>query len=196
MLESVLVAQTTKTTTNLLRAAVRKATRIYFFYIAAYMVTVVAFDSWNLITHQDVSQRWTAAGILLIINTIAWYIARRNFSDNAIYTGLLFTLIISSIIFASFNVFWERGMASLSVALFAVPLITAAIARSRSTLLATASLCVAGYTVAAVRYFNLHYGEGFRIQLYATIGFYSAVFFVVAGLLLILIHPEKDRFLS
>lgn len=179
------------TSTNWLQSSAVRVTRVHFFYIAAYMVSVVVFDSWNLITHEAVSDFWTAAGILLIINTLLWYISRIKFSKDSVYISAIQLLVLTDIIFAAFTVYWQRGLASNAVALFAVPLVAAAALRSRTMLLATASLSTAAYSVAAVRYFYEHYGESFRVELYGEVSFYCAVFFVLVGLLWVIIKPEQ-----
>jgi len=178
---------------NWLQATAVRVTRVHFLYAACYMASIVVFDSWNLFAHDAIANRWLVAVILLAINTVCWYIARIKFSSNTIYLIVVLTLIVIDIIFAATNVYWERGLASKAVALFAIPIITAAALRSRSTVLAAASLSTAAYSLAAIRYYNLHYGESFRVELYGYVGFYCAMFFILAGLLLIIIQP-KERF--
>jgi hypothetical protein len=182
----------TKAVTNWLQATAVRVTRIHFLYIAAYIASIIIFDSWNLFTHVDISNRWTAAGILLVINTACWYFARIKFSASSIYIGLVMALVTADIIFAATNVYWERGLASKAIALFAVPIITSAALRSRSSLLATAALSTAAYSISAVRYYNLHYGESFRVELYGYLGFFCALFFILAALLMVIIQP-KDK---
>jgi hypothetical protein len=180
------------TVTNWLQSTATRVSRIHFLYVAAYIASIIIFDSWNLFTHIEIGNRWTAAGILLIINTICWYVARIKFSSSTIYMFLIMIIIVADIVFAATNVYWERGLASKAVALFAIPLVTSATIRSRSALLATASLCTAAYSISAVRYYNLHYGESFRVELYGYIGFYCATFFILAALLMVIILP-KDK---
>jgi hypothetical protein len=177
-----------KTLNSWLQSTVVRVTRIHFLFIAAYMASIIAFDSWNLFTHADIGNRWTAAAILLIINTVCWYIARIKFSTETIYLILIIAIVLADIVFAATNVYWERGLASKSVILFAVPIITSAATRSRSTIL----LSSAAYSTSAIRYFNLHYGESFRIELYGYVGLFCAVFFILAALLLVIVQP-RDR---
>lgn len=177
---------------NWLQATAIRICRIHFLYVAAYMVSLIVFDSWNLLTHPDLANRWTVAVLLLAVNTVIWYVARFKFSNDAIYLSLVLALIIADIIFAAFNVYWERGLASKAVALFAIPIITSATLRSRSSLLAATALSAGAYIIATMRYFNLHYGESFRVELYGSVGFYCALFFLLAGLLLIIINPKDS----
>jgi hypothetical protein len=173
--------------------AVRNA-RVHFIFIIAYILTIIVFDSWNLYTHQAASQLWTAGGVLLIANTIIWYLSRLNFSKTSYYVGLILLLVLADIAFASYNVYWQHGLASKAVMLFAVPIITAATLRSRSTLLAATTLSAAAYSIASVRYFFTNYGLSYRVELWGTVGFYSALFFVLALLLMVIISPTDERF--
>lgn len=156
------------------------------------MFSIITFDSWNLITHEDVLKRWTAAGSLLVINSIIWYLCRSKINNDLLYKVLLITLIVCDIVFAATNVYWQRGMASKSVILFIIPIISAALVKSRSLLLATTSISAAVYSISCVRYFFENYGQGYRIELYGEIVFYSAFFFVIAVLLMISFRKAPD----
>ena len=166
--------------------------RRHYFFIAAYIGSIVVFDMWNLIAREAIGRRWLAAGMLLIINTIAWYISKLRHKRQGVFQLILFSVVLADIIFVAMNVYWERGMASNSVALFAVPIIMAAAFKSRSALIAVASLCTAAYSIAAVGYFFDNYGEGYRVELYGTVGFSVATFFILAGLLLAITKPPKE----
>src|SRR3989344_1515139 len=185
------MAKKTKKTTDWLQSAALRTTRLHFLYVGAYMASIIVFDSWNLLTHEAVSDFWTIAISLLVLNTVFWYLARMTFANPMVYQLLILLLVVADIIFASLTIYWERGLASSSVILYTVPIITAAALRSRSTLIATATLCAAGYSAAAVKYFYQHYGESFRVELYGEIGLYSAVFFILVGLLLVVVRPSK-----
>ena len=176
-----------------LQSTAVRVTRAHFLYIFAYMVAIVVFDSWNLLTHSAVSTRWTVAALMLIVNTGLWYFARQKFASNQTYYWLVMTMISADIIFASLNIYWERGLASKAVALFAVPLVTAAALRSRSTLVAVAILNCAAYSLATVRYFYLHYGESFKVELYGYLAFYCTLFFVLAWLLWVVVNPVQKK---
>jgi hypothetical protein len=186
------MAKSSKSLVNWLQSTAVRVTRVHFLYIAAYMGSTIVFDSWNLFTHPEIANRWTIAAILLILNTIFWYVARIKFSNDTVYIFLILGLVVADILFASMNVYWERGLASKAVFLFAVPIVTSACLRSRSALLATTTLCVAAYSLSVMRYFNLHYGESFRVELYGYMAFYCALFFVLASLLLIIIRPRGN----
>ncbi len=170
---------------------VLKITKIYHLYLIAYILSVIIFDSWNLLTHEAVLQRWTAAGAFLIVNTIVWYLCRAKINSRTVYKILFISLLIVGILFASINVYWQRGMASKSVLLYAIPIISAGLMRSRSLVLATAGVSAAAYSISVVRYFFENYGQGYRIELYGEIFFHAAMFFVIAGLMIISFRKNK-----
>lgn len=172
-------------------AAVR-VTKVHFVYVAAYVLATIVFDSWNLYTHEAVAELWTAAAVLLGVVTILWYCARRKFTNPAVYSGLVTAVVLAGVAFAGYNVFWQQGLASKSVALFAVPIVTAAALRSRSAIMAAATLSAVTYSTVSVRYFFDNYGEGYRVELWGTIGFFSALFFILALLLNIVIQKNNN----
>ncbi len=174
------------------RHIVLRITRVHFLYILAYMVPIIIFDSWNLLSHEAVLQRWTAAGALFIVNTIIWYICRAKVSSESLYKGLLIVLLACDILFAAINVYWTRGMASKYGVLFLIPIISAGLVRSRSLLVAATATSAATYSIATVRYFYDNYGQGVKAELYGEIVFFAALFFVVAGLMMINFRRAAD----
>ncbi|MBA2279274.1 hypothetical protein H0V99_02460 [Candidatus Saccharibacteria bacterium] len=183
-----------KTKNNLLdiKLMLLRASRLHFVYVAVYISAIIVFDSWNLLTHEAVMDRWTLAAVLLIVTTITWYCSRLDINNKNVYHFLFWLLIITDIVFAALNVYWQRGMASKAVMLFGVPILSAALLKSRSLLLTTATLSAAAYSLAAVRYFHKYYGQGLRVELYGEVGFYVALFFVFAGLLIIGFRDSKS----
>jgi hypothetical protein len=177
-----------------LQTTVVRLTRIHFLYVVCFLVSIVIFDASNLYTHQAIGQIWTAGGILMAVNVFLWFAARLKTPNYWFYVGLALALIIADIAFASYIVYWQRGLYSKSVMLFTVPIITAAALRSRSILLGTTALSAAAYSTVSVRYFFDHYGLGYRVELWANVGFFSAMFFVLAFLLMIIIRPSTEKF--
>ncbi len=169
-----------------------RLSRGHFVYIALYGLSIVLFDAWDLLAREAVTQRWTLAVMLLTVTTIVWYLPRLKLSDKRLYLVFIWILLIADILFAALNVYYQRGMASKAVMLFAVPIISASLLKSRSLLLSVCSLSVGAYSFAAVRYFYANYGQGYRVELYGEVGFYAALFFILAGLLLISFRPGKD----
>jgi predicted neutral ceramidase superfamily lipid hydrolase len=178
---------------NWLQQDLVKVARIHFYYVFAFAATIAAFDAWRLIPADALRERWTLAAAMLVAVTLIWYAARNNVRSNAFYVALTYSLITVDILIAALSVYAQRGMASRAVALFAIPLIVAALLLSRSALFATAALCTAAYSLAAVRYFADNPSEGYKIELYGDIAFYSASFFIMAALLWAVIRHKTAR---
>lgn len=188
------MAKKSRVASNWLQTTAVRVTRVHFFYVGFFIASTIIFDTWNLYTHQAVSQLWTAAGILLTVNIIIWYFSRTNFFNKSVYIGLIWALIVADIVFASYNVSWERGIASKSVFLFTIPIVIAATLRSRTNLFAVTAICAVAYSTTSVRYFFQNYGQAYRVELWGTVGLYSALFFVLALTLMIIIAPTSEKF--
>jgi K+-sensing histidine kinase KdpD len=138
-------------------------------------------------------ERWISAGMLLVVSMVVWLITRADIASAGIYKNLIFSLIITDILIAGISVYDQRGMASRAVALFFIPIVLSAVFRSAKALFATAALAAAVYAYAAIRYFFDNPSEGYKIELYGEVGFYSATFFIAAALLRLLIAESKKN---
>lgn len=163
--------------TNSIRIA-----RAHFVYVAAFAALIVVSDAWNLITPQVVLQRWTAAAALLVVVAGVWYLARDGARSVRYYRALVWVLIVADIALATYLVYTQRGLASRAALLYVIPIVVAAVL-GRVAIFATAALTVAAYTLAGIRYFVVHPGESYKVELYAELGFYSAVLLLLAVLL-------------
>ena len=172
--------------TNTVRIA-----RLHFVFVAVFAASVIAYDAWKLITAQALIERWSVAVAMLTITTIVWFVARNTALSANIYKSLLMVLIAMDILVAGFSVYAGRGMASRGVALFAIPIAVAAVTLSRSALYATATLCAAAYSYAAIKYFTDFPSEGYKVELYGDLLFYSASFFILAGLLWVVVRSVR-----
>jgi hypothetical protein len=168
-----------------------QVSRVHFAMVAAFIVSTIAADAWNLIPPGSVLQRWTLISIVTMINAVIWYGARNQTRSEFYYKALIYTQIIVDIVMVSLLVYSQRGVDSLAVALYAVPIITASTLLLPSALYATATLSASAYAITAIRYQFLHPGEAYKIELYAELFFYGAVFFVMAALLSIMIRSKK-----
>lgn len=165
--------------------------RVHFGLIAAYAVFILASDAWGLVTRELTSQRWLVFGALLIVVTIVWYLSRNTSRNVNYYRALILILVLADIALATFAIYTERGMSSRGVALYAIPIVSSAALLSRTALFGTAALCTAAYIMAATRYFYVYFNEGYKIELYSTLGLYSAGFFVLAALLWVVLRNRK-----
>ncbi|MCA9348058.1 hypothetical protein KC867_01460 [Candidatus Saccharibacteria bacterium] len=184
--------QKSKNTNTDIRFILLRVARVHYLYLLAYIVSLIIFDSANLITHEAIIDRFTAVGSLLVVNTIIWYLCKAKVRSKLFYQVLFVALILSDIAFASANVYWQRGMASKAVALFAVPIISAGLYKSRSLVLATAGLSSVVYGLSTIRYFFDNYGQGYRVELYGELFFYCSFFFVLAFMMMINFRKSSE----
>jgi hypothetical protein len=175
-----------------IQSRILRVTRVHFSLSLVLVLSIIIFDAWGLIAPENVLQRWTIAAFLFVVNTIVWYLSRSNFKSAGYYKALIFALILVDIAVATFLVYNERGMASSAVMLYAIPITTSGILNSRRGLFATAAFSTAAYTLAAVRYFVINFNEGYKVELYGIITFYSALFFVLAALLWVIIGSNSS----
>ncbi len=178
-----------KNAVDQLQANVLRIARVHFLLVLALAVYIIIADSWTLIEPAQVLKRWTMAVIILVVTAIIWYAARRVRSLS-IQKAFVCAFIAIDIVLATSLVYAERGMASLSVAMFAIPLVIAAVLASRTAIFTTAFICVGAYSLACIKYFVDFFNEGYKVQLYSTIAFYSAIFFILAALLWIVVRPK------
>lgn len=167
--------------------------RVHFLYIIAFAASIIVFHSGNLVTPDVILDRWYMTAVMVVLTTIVWLLGRSGNLPGYASRLLIYVLILMDIALATFLVYNERGMAGLGVALFAVPVVVSATLASRPALFATATLSTAAYGVACIKYFVDFFNEGYKLQLYATIGFYGAAFFVLAGLLAIVLSQNRSR---
>lgn len=185
------MVKTQKAKVNWLQVNVLRVARIHFYYAAAIAASIMVYDAWKLITPQAVLQRWTVLALLLVVTTLIWYACRAIGKSPFYYRMLAYILILFDIFLAGFFVYVERGMASRGVVLFAIPIAVSMVLNSRSALFATATLSVTAYTFAAVKYFVDFFNEGYRIELYSVLSFYSACFFVLAGIFWVVLRSNN-----
>lgn len=158
--------------------------------IGLYVAIIVIYDAFALITPDTLLWRWGAIMGLLVVVATVWYAARAARSA-AYYSWLLYAYIIAGIAFAAFNVYIQRGMASKAVILFVLPILYSAVFLRKSSLLFTATVSVAAYVLASMWYAVNNPSEGYKVELYGEIAFYSAILFIVAFLLWVILGAKK-----
>lgn len=180
-----------KEPSNWLQTNVLKVSYAHFLLVIALAAQNIAFHSGNLLAPELILNRWVAAAGLLVVTSVVWYLAHFKVGGLTLSKVLVFVIILADIAAISYNVYATRGMASLGVALYAIPIAVSAILYSRSALFMTATVCAAAYTTTSVTYFTVFFNEGYKVQLYGETLFYSAAFFLQAALLWILIRTNK-----
>ncbi len=166
--------------------------RLHFLFIIPFVVQIIAYDAWHVLVPQVIMQRWISVGALLVITAIVWYLAHNQKNDVATYKRLIFALLLADIAIAAFNIYIQRGMASRAVMLFAIPIVASGVLLSSAAVFTTAAISSAAYAATAVSYFVINFNEGYKSELYGEVGFYCAVFFVLAALLSIIVRFGRN----
>jgi len=167
-----------------------RVTRTIFLFTIIFMLSIIVFDSGNLLTRESVIDRASLIFILIVVNTLAWYAAHeKNINSKLAFTAILTILLI---IFAGFMTYWERGMASTSTILYVLPILTIGTLKNRHAIIATSILASATYLFATVKYFNTNFNEGFRIQLWGSNLLYIGTIFTAAWLVMVVADLRHD----
>lgn len=164
--------------------------KVQYAFILIYIAQIIAYDAAKLITPESVLNRWYAAAGITVATTIVWYFAK-NKPTIVHHKVLTWALVLANIAFATFNVYSQRGMASKAVIFFVIPIVISAILLSRTALLSAAILSVAAYTTASVAYFVNYFNEGYKIELYGEILFYSSILILTSILMWVIIRTRK-----
>lgn len=172
-----------------LRVRTRKVATIHYLYALAIAGQIILFDAGKLVTPEVTLRRWIVTALLLVVTTIVWYISRNRSSSPAACKKLILALILADTAVASYGIYTQRGMASKAVFLYVIPIIVSCVLVRRSALIATAIFCATAYVLTTIAYFVLNFNEGYKLELYGEIGFYSAMFLIVALLLWVFIRP-------
>lgn len=175
-----------------LHAGLSRVTKWHFALGVLLLGQTVIYDAWKLIAPKAVLNRWIAVSIFLVIILFCWAVTKSSkIISTRSYLVLAYLIIVADIALASFNIYTQRGMSSRAVALYFIPIIVASILKSRVALFLTAALAAIAYTSTAIAYFVLNFNEGYKIELYGEVGFYSMTFFIVAGLLWGVTKPRR-----
>ncbi len=177
---------------NNLSLTLTRITRTVYFVLGFYALSIVIFDSGNLITRESIIDRWLIFTFILGVNTFAWYMASQKNNLLNRPAILILTLSLIFLIFAGLTTYWERGMASTSTIFYALPLLIVATLKNRHALLTIATLSVGTYAFATVKYFNDYFNEGYRIQLWGSIVLYSGIIFACTWLIMVITGLRHD----
>lgn len=159
--------------------------KIHVLIALAGIIQLIIYDASKLITPDVLLKRWIAVSILVITAGTCWYVTRLRQGTTYLPRAAA-ALIAVDIALAAFSVYTQRGMASRAVFLFVIPILVAAVFRRKGAIYLTALISATTYLATAVAYFVLNFNEGYKVELYGEIGFYSAMLFAVGGLAWIL----------
>ena len=154
-------------------------------------IQTIVYDAWKLLTPEAIMDRWFSAAILLLITGFIWYFVKTKSNSVISYKSLLLALIMTDLALASFYAYNTRGMASRAVILFVLPILISALSRSKRAVITTALLATIIYAVTSFAYFTLNFNEGYKVELYGEVGFYSAILMIIAWLTAAVLNIKK-----
>lgn len=170
---------------------ITRLAKIQFSLVAIYSIYIIIFDSGNVLTREAVYHRWVMAAVLLVVFTLFWVSTKK--ASVKVCFALLIASVLAQIAFAGFSVYWERGMASMSTILFALPIVTMSLSGSRTYTMGTALLAATAYIVACTKYFYDFFNEGYRVQLYGQMFFFAAVLLLIGWAAAIVAHAYSKK---
>lgn len=181
-----------KKKTASLRPGLARLSSIHIIIAIIMSAQLIAFDAGKLVTPEIVLKRWVAVGILAVIAGICWFAARIKEDDHNL-KKFVWLLLITDIIFASWYVYLERGMASRSVMLYAIPIISSAILLRKGALYLTALISAIAYIVTTIAYFVLNFNEGYKLELYGEVLSRAALLIVFSALVWTVLRSKHNH---
>lgn len=172
------------------RTALIRVAKIHVLIGLVFAGQIIAYDAAKLITPEIVLKRWVALSIFLLGAFITWYLARLN-NSLGVARNLVWFLVATDLIFASYMVYSTRGMASKAVFLFILPILVAACLKRKGAIYLVAALSATSYIVTAIAYFALNFNEGYKIELYGEIAFYGTLLIAIGGMAWALVRTKK-----
>lgn len=167
-----------------------KLARYNFYFLAALSLFTIIFDGGNVLARQAIYYRWMITAALFVVFVLFWITVKKSPSKNVIF-GSLVLCVLAELALAGFMTYWERGMASTSTILYMMPIASIAYAKSRTYTVGVSLMASATYIGASTKYFYDFFNEGYRVQLYGEIFFYSAVFLIGGWIVANLAHAAK-----
>lgn len=173
-----------------LQQASLRTTKLGLVFVAIYGISTLIYQLWKLITPDILQQRWIIVIVTFTIAIVLWWVSRSRNLSPTYYKGIIFLQILMYLGVATHSIYTERGMASNSVILFAIPLIIVALEYSGKALISTAILCSAIYAGTAIKYFKDYPSEGYKVELYGGIVFYVSIILLITALLWVLLRSK------
>ncbi len=185
--------KTITTEASISRTNSLRAMKLSFVFVIIYIVQILIFTAWKLLTRDALTERWSVIAAALAATTVLYIFARQKNLSALYYRGLIVLLVCVYLAIATFSIYTERGMASNSIIIYTIPIILASLTYSARTLFATAALAAITYAASAISYFKHFPSEGYKVELYGQIVYYGAILFLVAALLWVVIRSKQSR---
>jgi hypothetical protein len=162
--------------------------KLQFLFVFLLAGVNAIYGLWGLVPREVSMQRWLLLGIFCTM-TIVTYLLRKIRPGKYTY----YLLIATNLFFAAGMVFIQRGMASRSSLLFAVPIIIALVSLSLSLLYVTVILSAIIYWLIVLAYYTQHPNEGYLAELYAQVLLHVLVFMFIGLVGRVFIHKLRSK---
>jgi hypothetical protein len=170
---------------------ITKLAKIQFSLVAVFAVYIIIFDSGNVLTREAVYHHWILEALLLAISSLFWVCTKK--APARVTFVVLLVCIAMQLVLAGYSTYWERGMASMSTILYALPIASMALSGSRTYTVGTSLFAAAVYITACTKYFYDYFNEGYRVQLYGQLFFFSALFLLLGWACASLAHAYTKK---
>jgi len=184
---------TTNKKEKLLTSATKKSAITTLLFIVSFASFLLANQLWKLQTPDVLRRQLIATGIVAVFFIL---LAIFSFKKRSTYSFNISILLMQSLIyvaFVSYAIYNQRGMASTAVILYAIPIISIAISRTAVAIFTVSAASIFGYTLATFKYFQDFPSEGYKIELYGQIAFYSFVLLLIAYAMKIVLDYFERR---
>lgn len=182
----------TKATNNLIHTTKSIAiVSVGFSVLFASLIGI--YQAWKLQTPEVISQQWTAIALAFVSFFGLLIASLRKNATAGYYYGINVAQIVTYLAFITFIIYSQRGMASTAIILYTIPILIAAVTRATAAVFITAGLSLTTYCLAALKYFRDFPSEGYKVELYGQLYFYSILLLVIASLIVLLLINKRHQ---
>lgn len=174
-----------------LRSGLLRLCRAHFVVFLAYAILVAVFDSARLVTPDVTVRRAVFVAIAMLTTVTVWFMGHKEQAESSFYRRRIYALIAADIVFISLSIYFDRGVASREVALYALPIVSAGTLINRSALFGVAAASSIAYFATVMKYRFAYPNEMYNVELYGMMAFYILFMFVVGSLVWVVDRARK-----
>lgn len=160
----------------------------FLFFVALFLGIGQA---WKLQPPDVIQSQWIVFGISSLIFLAIFTLSHKKKSKPSYYYILILGQIINYIVFVSYIIYAQRGMASPAVILYVIPVLFAAATRASWAVITTAFITGISYCLSVYKYFSDFPSEGYKAEMYGRMLFYFLILMLVSRIIHVLIS-NKD----
>ncbi len=174
-----------------LRAGLLRLCRVHFIVFLAYAALVAVFDSAHVLTPDVTVRRAGFVATTMLVTLTVWFMGHKEQSESSFYRRRIYALIAADILFISLSMYFDRGIASREVALYALPIVSAGALVNRSAVFGVAAASAVAYFATGMKYRFSYPNEMYNVELYGMMAFYILFMFALASLVWVVDRARK-----